>query len=279
MTSSRLYRFLTLLFIFPFLPVSVTLAAPTPDLWPVWQAHDPQSVLEVNYQDWGSFLAKYVSTGPDNSKQLAYHAVSPADQKDLNLFLTTLATTPVSRLTRSQQKAFWINLYNALTVQVILEHYPVDSIRDIDISPGFFSDGPWGKKLLRIEGREVSLDDIEHRILRPIFQDNRIHYALNCASIGCPQLQPVPFTAENMEDMLNRAANEYINHPRAVNISKGRLVVSSIYKWFQQDFGANQKEVIDHLQTYADEDLRQKLGSFSRINGYHYDWSLNQSRQ
>ena len=279
MTSPRCYRFLTLLFILLLTPVSVTLAAPKPDLWPVWQAHDPQSVLEVDYQPWRTFLAKYVSTSPDGINRLAYHAVPPADQERLSLFLSTLTATPVSRLNKSQQKAFWINLYNALTVQVILEHYPVDSIRDIDISPGFFSDGPWGKKLLRIEGREVSLNDIEHRILRPIFQDNRLHYALNCASIGCPQLQTIPFTAQSMEAMLNSAASEYINHPRAVNLSTGRLIVSSIYKWFQQDFGENKKEVIDHLQTHADNDLKQQLEKFTTIDSYHYDWSLNQNKE
>ncbi len=279
MTSSRCYRFLTLLFLLLLTPVSGTFAAPKPDLWPVWQVHDPQSVLEVDYQPWRTFLAEYVSTGPDDIKRLAYHAVAPADKEDLDQFLTTLAATPVSRLNRARQKAFWINLYNALTVQVILEHYPVDSIRDIDISPGFFSDGPWGKKLLFIEGREVSLDDIEHRILRPIFQDNRLHYALNCASIGCPQLQPVPFTAKSMEAMLNRSAREYINHPRGVNFSKGRLIVSSIYKWFQLDFGENKKEVIDHLQTYAYNDLKHQLENFTTIDGYHYDWSLNQHQQ
>ncbi len=126
--------------------------------------------------------------------------------------------------------------YNALTVKVILDNYPVKSIRDIDISPGLLNDGPWDAKLLTIEGKEVSLNDIEHRILRPIFLDNRIHYAVNCASSGCPNLQPEAFTVENTEELLDRGAREYIAHERGVKISKNRLVVSGRL-WLQRERG------------------------------------------
>ena len=101
----------------------------------------------------------------------------------------------------------------------------------------FLKNRHWKKKLLTIEGEEVSLNDIEHRILRPIWRDPRIHYAVNCASIGCPNLVSTPFTAENTEALLDQGARNYINHPRAVNISsKGKVTVSSIYSWFESDF-------------------------------------------
>ena len=156
-----------------------------------------------------------------------YAAVSGSDRKALDAYLKRLGGTSVSKLKRSEQRAYWINLYNALTVQVILAHYPVESIRDIDISPGFFSDGPWGKKLMQVEGEEVSIDDIEHRILRPIWKDPRIHYAVNCASIGCPNLQPVAFTSANADTLLTEGAKAYVNHPRGVRFDGGSLVVSS----------------------------------------------------
>ena len=159
----------------------------------------------------------------------------------------------------AEQQAYWINLYNALTVQVILDHYPVDSIRDIDISPGFFADGPWGKKLLVVDGEEVSLDDIEHRILRPIWQDLRIHYAVNCASIGCPNLQPEAFTAENADRLMDEGARAYIGHPRGASVDRGKLTVSSIYKWFKADFGGSDVGVIDHLQQFAEPELKAAL--------------------
>ena len=107
-----------------------------------------------------------------------------------------------SLTSRDEQLAYWINLYNALTVKVILDHYPVKSILDIDISPGWFSIGPWGKKLVAVEGVEISLDDIEHRILRPIWRDPRIHYALNCAAVGCPNLLREAFTGATAEVLL-----------------------------------------------------------------------------
>ena len=109
---------------------------------------------------------------------------------------------------------YWINLYNAFTVHLILEHYPQDSI--VDIRYGFFDFGPWDEKLLQIEDEEVSLNDIEHRILRPIWKDPRLHYALNCASLGCPNLQPESFYPGNVESLLNSRARDYINHPRGL---------------------------------------------------------------
>ncbi len=106
------------------------------------------------------------------------------------LTVLILAATSADRLRRAEQFPFWINLYNALTVKVVLDHYPVEIIRDIDISPGLFADGPWGKKLVTVEGEALSLDDIEHRILRPIWKDPRLHYVLNCAALGVPIFSP-----------------------------------------------------------------------------------------
>jgi hypothetical protein len=168
-----------------------------------------------------------------------------------------------------------VNLYNALTVQVILDHYPVDSIRDVDISPGWFADGPWGKELIAVEGTALSLDDIEHRILRPIWQDPRIHYAVNCASIGCPDLQPEPFTADGLDAQLDAAARAYVNDPRGAEVTGDGLVVSKIYTWFQEDFGGTDIGVIRHLRQHADAELKAQLDGVDAIADSRYDWSLN----
>jgi hypothetical protein len=185
---------------------------------------------------------------------------------------------PVRSLRRDEQLAYWINLYNALTVKVILDHYPVKSIRSIDISPGFFSDGPWGKPLVRVEGKEMTLNDMEHRVLRPIWKDPRIHYAVNCASLGCPNLQPRAFTAENAEELLALAAREYVNHPRGVSVDKGWVRVSSIYVWFKEDFGGTDEGVIEHLRRHASGALPEELRRVDGISEHHYDWSLNDAR-
>src|SRR5260370_17798050 len=103
----------------------------------------------------------------------------------------------VGAFRRAEQLAYWVNLYNSLTVDLVLDRYPVSSIRDIAISPGLFSSGPWDKALIRVEGEPMTLNDIEHRILRPIWQDARLHYVLNCASLGCPSLPPIALTPQN----------------------------------------------------------------------------------
>ena len=153
--------------------------------------------------------------------------------------------------------------------------YPVKSIKDIDISPGLFSDGPWGKKLITIEGTPLSLDDIEHEILRKNFNDPRVHYAVNCASIGCPNLQKQAFTAARLEQQLEQAAKDYVNSNRGVVITDGEVAISKIYSWFKKDFGISDAEILAHLGRYAAAPLKGKLANAQQIGDYFYDWSLN----
>ncbi|WP_323797398.1 DUF547 domain-containing protein [Nisaea sp.] len=253
-------------------------AAPKAELWDVWAVHDPASDIVADHSAWDWFLGEYVRPGSDGINRVAYDEVTAADRKALDGYIDALAAISVRSLSRAEQLPFWVNLYNALTVRVVLEHYPVASIRDIDISPGFFADGPWGKKLVTLESEEVSLDDIEHRILRPVWRDPRIHYAVNCASVGCPNLQPYAMTVENAEAFLNEAAIAFINHPRGSRIEDGGLRVSSIYDWFEADFGGTDAGVIAHLREYAKGELTASLATVTRIAGDDYDWRLNGTR-
>jgi hypothetical protein len=250
-------------------------AAPKAVLWERWTAHDPGANIGIDHGAWGLFLRRYLKIGSDGVNRIAYGEVTPEDAAALQRYIANLAATPISSYARPEQMAYWLNLYNALTVQVILDHYPVESIRDIDISPGFFSDGPWGKKLLTIEGESVSLDDIEHQILRPIWRDPRIHYGVNCASIGCPNLQPVPFEVDQLDRQLDQAAIDFVNHERGVDIRDGRARTSSIYAWFEEDFGGNDEGVIAHLKAFAEPNLAMKLEEIDRLAGHDYDWRLN----
>ncbi len=133
--------------------------------------------------------------------------------------------------------------------------------------------------LIEVEGEAVSLNDIEHRILRPIWRDPRVHYALNCASIGCPDLRAAAFTAENAEALLDTAARAYVNHPRGARVENDRLTVSSIYAWFREDFGGTEAGVIAHLKRYAGPELAKALETATDIGGYEYDWALNAAAQ
>lgn len=253
-------------------------AAPKADLWPRWEASDPSGSTRVDHSQWDLFLKKYlVMEDSSGVNKLRYGKVTGGDKKLLENYLSALQGVRVSRLSRPEQKAYWINLYNALTVKVVLDHYPVRSILEINISPGWFKRGPWDAKLLKIEGEEVSLNDIEHRILRPIWKDNRVHYALNCASVSCPNLQPEAFTRENTENLLEKGAREYLNHPRGARMDGNTLVLSSIYDWYQEDFDGSESGVIQHLLKYARSPLAQTLSGFKGRIRYEYDWSLNET--
>jgi Protein of unknown function, DUF547 len=252
-----------------------TAAAPRADPWPRWQAHDENAQATIDHGALQRFLAAYLVRSDDGINRLRYAAVGDAERTSLEDYVAGLARLPISAYARDQQLAYWINLYNALTITVVLEHYPVASIRDIGISPGLFSVGPWGAKLITVEGEELSLDDIEHRILRPIWRDPRIHYAVNCAALGCPNLQPEPFRAETLDAQLDRAARTFINHPRGVLIEDDRLIVSRIYGWFEEDFGGSEQGVLGHLKRFAGPELRRRLEAISTIDDYEYDWSLN----
>jgi hypothetical protein len=250
------------------------LFAPKAELWEQWIAHNPTSSQSINHQKWNRFLQSNVVAGPDDINRIHYTAVSDKDKAQLKKYITELSKVKISEFSRKQQLPFWINFYNALTTQVVLQHYPVKSIRDIDISPGFFSDGPWDKKLIVIEQQSISLNDIEHRILRPIWKDVRVHYSLNCASLGCPNLQSIAFTKENIDVLFEQSMRDYINHPRGVNIIDGEVTLSSIYNWFQDDFGNSEQDVLKHLLQFAKPELATQLSKINSVNDYDYNWSL-----
>ena len=252
--------------------------APSAKPWPRWEAHDANAKTTLDHGPWQRFLDTYRAGAPDGVARVAYGRVSAADKAALDGYVRALAAARVSALSREEQRAFWINLYNAATVRLVVERYPLASIRDIDISPGLFATGPWGKKLFEVEGIALSLDDIEHRILRPIWKDARIHYALNCASIGCPDLLGEAFTAANTETLLEQGARGFVNHPRGARVVDGRLRVSSIYVWFQDDFGGGEAGVLAHLRRYAAPPLAEPLAPIRAIDATGYDWELNDWR-
>ncbi len=251
----------------------ISVAAPSADLWERWAQYDANSTQAIDHSTWNDLLSRYVVRHDSGVNRFRYGKVSHEDGSKLMNYLNLLGNINISQYNRDVQRAYWINLYNALTVSVVLSNYPLRSIRDV--SSGFFSAGPWKKKLIKIENETLSLDDIEHRILRPIWKDPRLHYAVNCASIGCPNLQNQAFTATNSEQLLDKAAREYINHPRGAKVdSDGRLQVSSIYIWFNDDFGGDEG-VIRHLEQYAEPALANALKKTSEIDDHHYNWLLN----
>lgn len=247
-----------------------------PQPWDDWAVHNDADTRVIDHAAWSGLLASYVKPGSDGLNLFAYGAVTPADRQVLKDYIAQLGGVAITGFNRKEQLAFWLNLYNAVTVQVILDHYPVKSIKDIDIS-GFLKDGPWQKELASVEETPLTLDNIEHDILRPIWRDPRIHYGVNCASVGCPNLMAEAFTGANVDAMLNANARAYVNSPRGVLVGPdGSVSVSSIYSWFAYDFGNSEAGVMKHLLQYAEPTLAEKIRAANGLSDTHYDWALNE---
>lgn len=229
-------------------------------------------------------LAKYVQASPDGLNRVDYAGwkANAADRAALGAYIKGVEKTQISKLPRPAQFAAWANLYNAVTLKVILDNYPVASIRDIKstftLDPAALGGGPWWSKLVTVEGKQLTLNNIEHDILRKQFRDPRVHYAVNCASFGCPNLQRKAWRAATLEADLDQAARAYVNHARGATIREGGLQVSSIYSWFKVDFGNTDEGVIQHLKKYARPELAEKLAGVSKISGDDYSWVLNETR-
>ncbi|MAQ25720.1 MAG: hypothetical protein CMK83_16055 [Pseudomonadales bacterium] len=265
---------LIIVMLFAMLYLQNSHAAPAAELWPKWNRSNQSSVAVIDHSPWATLLKRYLQTsGSPVVTRFDYAAVTGQDKSRLDGYVEQLQQIPVLQFNKAEQLAYWINLYNAVTVKLILDHYPVESIRDIKF--GFFSFGPWNEKLVEVAGEPLSLNDIEHRILRPIWQDNRIHYAVNCASVGCPNLAAEAYSAGNTEALLHQGAKDYVNHPRGVSFDDGDLVLSSIYDWYQTDFGNSEAGVVRHLLQYADPELAARLSGHAGDVHYRYDWALN----
>ncbi|MEL6476311.1 MAG: DUF547 domain-containing protein [Pseudomonadota bacterium] len=239
----------------------------------VWLEHSAGSAVTVDHSAWDGWLGRYVATDGDGVARVAYGAVTAADRQVLEGYLAALQAVDPAGLNRDEQLAYWINMYNAVTVDLILDHYPVGSIRDI--GSGLLDTGPWDRELVRVKGRALSLNDIEHGIIRPVFNEPRIHYAVNCAAISCPNLAGKAWTGAGLEADLAAAERSYVNDPRGVRVEGGSVVLSSIYNWFREDFGASEAAVLARLAGVAEGALAETLAGKGAVDSYAYDWALN----
>lgn len=237
--------------------------------------------MKPDHGPWARLLSIYLSEAVAGAPSgFDYDALrqNEGDREALRRYIEALEVLEPASLPRDEAFAFWVNLYNALTVELVVTHAPVRSIRDIAISPDP-AKGPWGRKLVTVAGRELSLDDIEHGILRGEFGDARVHYALNCASTSCPNLAATPYSGEGLDAMLDRAARDYINSPRAAHVEEGSLTASGIFKWYMKDFGGTEEGVLAEIRRYAGAELSRRLEGVAAVSSYDYDWSLNEARK
>lgn len=226
----------------------------------------------IDHSAWDALLKEYVSASESGVNLVDYDRMKAEATDALKSYLDAMQAVAVEEFSRDEQFAFWVNLYNAATVDVILKNLPLDSIRDI----GLLGSGPWKDDAVTVAGRTLSLDNIEHDILRPEWKDVRIHYAVNCASIGCPNLALEAYTAAKLEPMLEQAAAAYVNHPRGFGGEKGNVIASNIFEWYQVDWGS-EEAVLEHARQYAVGPTAALLEGATQIGGYVYDWALNKS--
>lgn len=192
--------------------------------------------------------------------------------------LETVSAAQFDAFTSDQKLAFWINAYNAFTVELILRHYPVNSIKDIG---GFFS-SPWKKKFFTLLGKVRTLDEIEHEIIRKKFDEPRIHFALVCAAKGCPALRDEPFVAARLDAQLTDAARKFLSDPskNRYEPDKKTLFLSSIFKWYGKDFKSKHGSFLAYIAPFVTQDasLRIEIASEKvKVEYLDYDWSLNQT--
>ncbi len=255
------------------LMLNTTLNA-APEAWDIWDESDEESTEMIDHQTYAEILQRYLNNEHESGiNRFAYKKVSPEDKDKLNNYIAELTAIDIREYNKDEQMAYWINLYNALTIEVILRKKPLFSI--LTTGNGLLSKGPWDDVVATIDDVELTLNDIEHRILRPIWNDYRIHFAVNCASIGCPNLQGVPFLAKTLETQLEQGANDYLNHPRGLKFKGDKLHLSEIFNWYAEDFGNNQTEILATLAKYVDEMTAEKLRSYKGKISYSYDWGLN----
>jgi hypothetical protein len=233
----------------------------------------PDGSGAFDHSEFDTILKSAVRPDAESYNRVDYKVLKSGNAA-LKGYLGALQAAQPSAMSKLEAKAFWINLYNAKTLDVVLERYPVSSIKKINLGGGgLFGSGPWSAKVLTIEGQEISLDDIEHRILRPMFSDPMVHYALNCASYSCPNLATRAFTAKNAAALMRENAIAYVNHPRGVTVENGAITASKIYSWYVGDFGGKRK-LKPHWLQFAEAAKAGEISAAQGI-GFDYDWRLN----
>jgi hypothetical protein len=182
-----------------------------------------------------------------------------------------LYVAAIARMPETEPLSSWINAYNALVIDAVLDRYPLQSVKDaVGGDFKFFSEIQY-----TVAGQKRSLDDIENGIIRPRFEDARIHVAINCGALSCPPLQPLAFEAATLDVDLDKLAKLTVNDGHHVYMKDGTLVVNEIFKWFEPDFARDKGSLLQWIQAYSDAPEVVELTADAAIDVYPYDWSLS----
>lgn len=216
--------------------------------------------IAQDHKGYANLLQKYVA---DNG--LVNYKGFVNDKPALNEYLKSLSDNPPkSSWSDNQKLSYWINVYNAFTIKLIVDHYPVNSILSINEGK------PWDLSFIPVGDKMYTLNQVENDILRKEFDEPRIHFAINCASISCPKLLNKPFDAALLPSQLNSVSKAFVLNTEKNNLSANMVKISKIFDWFKDDFKTS-GGVIGFLNTYADV----KISTSSKVTYKEYDWNLN----
>lgn len=223
----------------------------------------------ITHGQWTALLQKHV-----NDKGLVDYKGFIADSTNLNNYLQLLSShAPAKDWSREEKLAYWINAYNAFTIKLITLHYPLKSIKDI--GPGtqiIFVNTPWDKPFFSIGGKSMTLNTIEHKILRKQFTEPRIHFAINCASISCPKLLNVAYEAVSLDTQLTAQAKDFLADTDKNKVSADNPQLSSIFKWFNGDFKKTGLSKIGFINQYTP----LRINDNANLDYLDYNWHLNE---
>ncbi|MFL6199703.1 MAG: DUF547 domain-containing protein [Thermoanaerobaculia bacterium] len=231
----------------------------------------PASAADPDYRLWHELLSKHY----DPARGMDYKGLK-ADKAALDRLRRQMATVDAGSLTRPEQLAYWINLYNISVVGVVVDHYPVESIRDISTDP-IVRLNVFKKPYVQVKGGTLSLDDVEHKKIREPFKDPRIHFAINCAAESCPPIRPEPFTGGAIDRQLDDQARKFLNG--SVRLEGDVLHVTKIMDWFKDDFEQWGGGAVPFLRKHLPPDKAKKIGNKVELEFDDYSWKLNDWRR
>ena len=226
----------------------------------------------IAYDEWTTLVKKHV-----NSQGLVDYKGFIKDKAALQTYLDHLsANPPAENWTDNEKIAYWLNAYNAFTVKLIVDHYPLKSIKDLGPKHQIiFINTPWDKKFFKIGGKTMTLNRIEHRILRSEFKEPRIHFALNCASISCPKLRREAYVGSKLDEQLTDQAKEFLRDPKRNEPNAKKPKLSSIFSFYGKDMrNWSGKTLIEFINQYSPV----KISADAEIEYLDYDWDLNEQK-
>ena len=234
--------------------------------WAMWNSSDETNPAIIDHSAFDGFLKTYVvGNHPSGINRFRYADVTRRDARALDSYIAMMASIDPRDYRKLEQKAYWLNLYNALTLQGLLKVYPVSSVD---------RDKAYRKRRVTVAKKKLSVADIDERILRPIWRDYKMVFGLSCAAVGCPAIHAQAFTGANTNKLVKQYAREFINHPRGLTVSKDELRVSQIFSWYRDDFGGD-KQLIRLFSHYAEDSKALYILGFSGDIEYAYDKRIN----